>query len=193
MRDGEVFEHDGNRFRVYLRADDTHGAPWNEEDGHGPVSDWRSRGCNGHYAKSPGERLLFCTRTHAMFYDFAEAIRIAHRDGWGFMPLPLTTVSDASGHTVSAGPFKAHHPTDINAATREVYAQHRATFPTIRAYRAAAEEADFKRMQDWCDEVWIYIGVIVELVNADDEPMGYSESLWGIESDADEYIADTAM
>lgn len=63
---------------VALKYDADHGAPWDECDGHGPVSEWRDKD-----SKRPGERILCADRHRARFYDFAEAVKIARRDGWG--------------------------------------------------------------------------------------------------------------
>ena len=76
-------EVDGFTLTATIYHDDSHCAPWEAEDGHGPVSDWRSVGYRGHPAKSPGERPLCADRGSARFYDFAEACRIALREGWG--------------------------------------------------------------------------------------------------------------
>lgn len=56
-----------------------------------------------------------------------------------------------------------------------------------RAHKAAM--ADFNRLRDWCLDRWGYVGVIV---TCDDLPGNPSESLWGIESDAGEYLAEVA-
>lgn len=57
--------------------DEDMGPPWKEHDGHGPVSDWTSR------AKRAGELVLNEDRGSRRYYDFAEAVKIAKRDGWG--------------------------------------------------------------------------------------------------------------
>ena len=80
----ELGERKGLRFVAELHPDEDHSAPWEECDGHGPVSDWTSRG------KSPGE-LVLCDdnpsglrgRTNRRFYDFQKACRIARLAGWG--------------------------------------------------------------------------------------------------------------
>lgn len=76
---GEVssIEEDGFEVTATIYHDDTQEAPWDREDGHGPVSEWTSRG------KAPGERLLHKDHGSSRFYDFAEAVKIARRDGWG--------------------------------------------------------------------------------------------------------------
>ena len=67
-------------YRVEIVADNDHGSPWEENDGHGPVSEWTQRG------KEPGEYVLCEDRGSFRYYDFAEACRIARRDGWGSEP-----------------------------------------------------------------------------------------------------------
>jgi len=77
---GSTIESDVDGFRVVatLYADDDIGAPWERDDGHGPVSGWTTRG------KAAGERVLREDRRSRRYYDFAEAVRIARRDGWGY-------------------------------------------------------------------------------------------------------------
>lgn len=70
-------EKDGFTFSVTKEHDHDAGTPWEREDGHGPVSDWESRD------KLPGELILNSDHGSKRFYDFAEACRIALRDGWG--------------------------------------------------------------------------------------------------------------
>lgn len=49
-------------------------------DGHGPVTAWTTR------SKHPGELVINKDRGRARYYDFAEACRIARRDGWDAEP-----------------------------------------------------------------------------------------------------------
>lgn len=76
----ETIEHNGRTYRVEIEPDYDHGAPWEEEDGHGPVSEWTAR------AKLPGEVIIAQDRGSYRYYDFAEACRIARRDGWDAKP-----------------------------------------------------------------------------------------------------------
>ena len=76
----ETIEHNGRTYRVEIEPDYDHGAPWEEEDGHGPVSEWTSR------AKLPGEVIIAKDRGSYRYYDFAGACRIARRDGWDAKP-----------------------------------------------------------------------------------------------------------
>lgn len=59
-----------------------------------------------------------------------------------------------------------------------------------RAHRAAM--ADFNRLREWCAGRWSYVGIEVTLLDDFGDDMGESESLWGAESDADEYLAEVA-
>ena len=70
-------EVDGFRVVATIVADNDSEAPWESEDGHGPVSDWTNR------PKSPGERVLCEDREYRRYYDVQEAMAIAKRDGWG--------------------------------------------------------------------------------------------------------------
>lgn len=86
--DGEVINgesitltFEGWRIVATIHDDDDNTAPWKQEDGHGPVSDWTSRD------KAPGELVLNEDGRSKRFYDFAEAVKIAKRDGWNAEPL----------------------------------------------------------------------------------------------------------
>jgi hypothetical protein len=76
----EKFTHNGIEFVATIKSDDSHGAPWEECDGHGIVSDWTKR------AKLPGELVLCENRGMRRFYDFAATVKIARRDGWDSAP-----------------------------------------------------------------------------------------------------------
>ena len=80
---GDVIRRNGRTFVVSIVPDSDMGPPWENEDGHGPVSDWTRR------AKAPGELILCSDRGSHRYYDFADAIRIAKRDGWGSSPYAL--------------------------------------------------------------------------------------------------------
>ena len=49
--------------------------------------------------------------------------------------------------------------------------------------------ADFRRLGAYLREEWIYVGVSV---TPEDEPETYARALWGIESDAEDYIREVA-
>lgn len=182
----------GFTLHATIEPDTEYGTPWDNEDGHGPVSDWTTRD------KLPGELILSNDRSSKRFYDFAEACRMARRDGWGFLPAPfrLTDASDGRRMAVCEEP-KRHGRTihvgygdDDNAAITDLYAVHRARYPSARAYAAAAARADYERLRAWCDDRWSYIGVVVT-VSRNGITLA-TESLCGIASDADEYLASVA-
>lgn len=191
--DNDTFQHEGATFRVAFPYDDTGDTPWEREDGHGPISEWR----NGRYSytgrpsKAPGERPLCSDHGSARFYDFAEACRIARRDGWSFLPGTLQTrqINATTWEAKTTG-FVALGG-DINEAIRNLYAAHRATM-SARAYAAGAAEQDFQRIRAWCNDQWSYVGVVVELLDDYGDATGETESLWGIESDANDYLEETA-
>lgn len=160
--DGEDFEHNGNRFRVAFPHDDAMGAPWEEHEGHGPVSDWRRAGYSGHVPKAPGERPLCSDRGSARFYDFAEAVRIAKRDGW-MSNADVLALSDPNRQKLTRSQLAAR----------------------------AAEE-DFQRLKAWCDDKWSWTGVVVTLLDDDGDATDETASLWGIESDAGDYLEEVA-
>ena len=76
----ETFDHKGRTYSVTIERDYDHGHPWDEECGHGPVSEWTTR------PKHPGELILCEERGKRRYYDFAEACRIALADGWDAEP-----------------------------------------------------------------------------------------------------------
>lgn len=187
----ETIKHNGKLYQVEIAPDYDHGAPWDEEDGHGPVTGWESR------SKAPGELVLSTDRGKSRFYDFAEAVRIARQDGWGFAAGRVQTSRNAHhGKRKFRATFTGRADLegfgpDINAAISDLYRAHKATFPTARAYHAAAARADYEYLRRWCADQWWYVGVVVREVR-NGSPVGPSESLWGIESEDSDYIAQVA-
>lgn len=58
---------------------------------------------------------------------------------------------------------------------------------------AHAAESDYRRLRGWCDDRWSYVGVIVTAYEDNDGECGRklgSASLWGVESDCRDYLAD---
>jgi hypothetical protein len=97
----ETFKHAGLTFRAETTPDECHGAPWEECDGHGPVSDWTTRD------KAPGERVLAQDRGSRRYYDAAEATRIAKRDGWGLAEDGIAALRDKLGRDPTRGDITA--------------------------------------------------------------------------------------
>lgn len=73
----KTIEHLGFTATITIHNDQHHGAPWEENDGHGIVSGWERRD------KRAGERILHSDRHSKRFYDMAATMRLAKRDGWG--------------------------------------------------------------------------------------------------------------
>ncbi len=76
---------------IYVRwyYDNDNGAPWEENDGHGPVREV-SRPYYGRPQKKSGERFLNRdpndSRKILYAYDWQEACRLARKDGWNTAP-----------------------------------------------------------------------------------------------------------
>lgn len=87
------------RVTVTTERDDDPSAPWEECDGHGPVSEWRSKD-----SKRPGERVLCSDGRGRMvrFYDWQAAIAEAKRDGWDAKPYKTGTKGQQAERAVAA-------------------------------------------------------------------------------------------
>jgi hypothetical protein len=168
----ETFYLDGRTFRVTVDHDAWHGAPWEEEDGHGVVSGWVRRD------KRPGERILCQDGSSKRFYDFAETMRIARRDGWGISQAEID---------------KLEAPATLHGVTSPVRKL------TRKQITALAVERDFQRLRAWCKDDWHYVAVSVCELNLSCPCCSQSlqdvrtESLCGIESDSYAYLAETAL
>ena len=91
-----TFTHNGRSFTAELHYDSDRGAPWEEEDNHGPVSDWELRN------KRPGEVIIAESGSFKRFYDFAEACRIARKDGWDVQPYRTGTARQIAARAALA-------------------------------------------------------------------------------------------
>jgi hypothetical protein len=152
LYDNDEFERGGRTFTFKTEGDDSHGAPWEEEDGHGVVSDWTRRD------KAPSERVLHADRSSKRYYDVAATMRIARKDDWGLCDADKAKLAKKLGRT-----------------------------PTHGDIVAEAVDRDYEHMRRWCADLWQYVGVIVT-----HEESGECESLWGIESEDDDYLEMTA-
>lgn len=129
---------------------------------------WERTDCHGPVtqwksrSKRPGEWVLSSSRGSNRFYDAQEATRIAKRDGWGIGDDECAALAAKLG--------------------RE---------PTRGEVVAAAVRRDFELLRGWCNDEWHYVGVCVRHVSQDEDEK-YSYALWGIESECDDYIQETA-
>ncbi len=190
---------DGYTLDFTTHHDDDADAPWDREDGHGPVSGWRRAGHNGHASKAPGERPLSIDRDgSARFYDFAKACRMARRDGWG-----LSDEAQAKLIAQLAAPKRRAVKSEYHVANgiRQDRITKWQTIPgrdpnkplTAGEIAAAAAQADYDRLRGWCDDQWHYVGVAVTVSRNGIRLTGdYDHAVWGIESDAGAYLAETA-
>lgn len=160
LYDGEKFERNGRTYRVNFPYDDDGRVPWEDNDGHGIVTDWTKRD------KKPGERVLCSDRSIKRFYDFAETMKKAKRESWGLGPEALAALEARLGRPAKPG---------------DIVAQ--------------SVENDFEFLKSWCDDKWQYIGVVVTHIETDsdgEETDGESDSLWGVESNAGDYLVEVA-
>lgn len=191
-------EIDGFTITATIHADTDTRTPWEDDCGHGPVSDWTRRD------KAPGELVLNSDHGSKRFYDYAEACRIARRDGWGTLaPYRMAETIQASDGTWLASATCQSKGTihgtgnDINEAIRSLYAAHRATFPSARAYAARAAMADYEVLRAWCNDEWTYCGIDVTVERDGVELVEqYECALWGVElnypGDNGSYLLDVA-
>lgn len=149
---GATAEVGGLTVTVTAEHDECHGAPWEEEDGHGPVTGWKWRD------KRPSERVLCTDRSAKRFYDFAEAMTIARRDGWG--------LSDEHARALAA---------KLGKVREEL---------TAGEIAGAAVERDFAHLAAWCSDQWEYVVICVKLTDADGRELG-CDSLGGVGSCGD--------
>lgn len=76
--------NNGLTFQADVQVDIDAEAPWDREDGHGPVRSVAYNRFSGNRTdKKPGERIIDVGNRTAWVYDFAEALKIAKRDNWG--------------------------------------------------------------------------------------------------------------
>ena len=62
---------------------------------------------------------------------------------------------------------------------------------TDREQAAKAVEWEFQHLRRWCQNLWSYIGVCVTLLDAEGKEIS-SESVWGFESEGDDYAEEAA-
>lgn len=108
MRDSPIeterFDHFGRAFEVSLYADYSHGAPWDEEDGHGPV-----RHIPYSESMAPGETFLAhgSARGYRYVYGFGAALVQASREGWGIGPRELELLTMRIGKKPTRAQIRA--------------------------------------------------------------------------------------
>jgi hypothetical protein len=81
----DTIEKHGKTYRIEWFFDADHGAPWQECDGHGFVTEFERR------SKRPGELILCDSRGSKRFYDFQASIERAKAEGWNTAPYDWPT------------------------------------------------------------------------------------------------------
>jgi hypothetical protein len=132
---------------VSVHQDQHMGEPWNEHDGHGIVSEWTTRN------KSAGELILHQDGRSKLFYDFAETMKIAKRDGWGLSPERLSKLEKRLGRK-----------------------------PTTGQIVADAVSRDFEHLRQWCNGDWCWFGYTTEINTPDGETIT-GDSCWGFDDE----------
>lgn len=192
--DGNVEERtiEGRVYRVRINVpyDEDMGAPWEEHDGHGPVSDWTTRD------KRPGEWVLASERGSKRYYDAQEANRIAEQDGWGLTEAHKAELLQrlAKNRVVRRSVGKATVTHRYGGLMQEFHrATETVTVPgrdpnkplTAGEVRAEAVRRDFEYLRRWANDQWHFVGVVVTLLGDDEDLDGlvatdFHNALWGI-------------
>lgn len=189
--DEEIIKKEGYVFKVFLPDDPDMDAPWDNADGHGPVSEWTRRD------KRPGEWELNSDHGSKRFYDAQEANKIAKRDGWGLCDKALQELRERINRVRKEvpGAQPGYHRVILELLPEDQWRE-----PTRGEIRAEAVRRDYEFLRGWCTDQWHYIGVCVMcLGKEEDDPdervrLDHFESkdLWGIEDNSDDYIEEVA-
>jgi hypothetical protein len=97
----DIIELNGRNYTVTTEYDDCMGAPWDEHDGHGIVSDWVTRD------KYAGEWILSEDRHSKRFYDYAGTMKKAKAEGWGLGPGRIAALTAKLGRAPTKGEITA--------------------------------------------------------------------------------------
>lgn len=145
-------EINGYTVRIRVHHDEGMGPPWEEHDGHGPVSDWfYHRPSSWASCKRPGQRVISKDGHNARFYDWQEATRIAKRDGWGLSDDVKMDLAKKLGRN-----------------------------PTRGEITAEAVRRDFEHLRARCNDEWHWLGYTTT-ITAPDGTEHDGDSCWGYE------------
>lgn len=187
------FTHKGHAFIARHYTDDDMGAPWKEHDGHGPVSGFRPL-----ETKRPGERPLgeLHRDNTTRFYDWQAAIETAKRDSWGLGPDALAELTKRLGKAPTARQIRAEAVQRdfdrLDGWARDDWQWIGVSVSPMVPTRARLESA----LSDiaGCDDIAAAQDTARAALIADDEYADetYDNALWGIESDAGDYLMTVA-
>lgn len=99
--DSFIFSHDGKTHLADVYTDDDRGAPWENSDCHGILSDWETR------SKLPGEWVLCEDRRARRFYDAQETMKKARAEKWGLSEPALAKLCESLGRPATRGEILA--------------------------------------------------------------------------------------
>lgn len=203
--DGDTFEYKGRTFKVFIRPEDGADPPWQDEDGHGPVTDWTTE------SKRPGWWLLATDRSSSRYYDAQAAMAKAKKEGWGLCDEAKAKLIErlARPRTLRRPKKGAKPMLNQTGFIRQTFSYANHQIETVNVpgrdpnkpltegeILAEAVRLDYEWLRGWCNDQWHYVGVIVVHVpNGVDErevEVDYSYALWRINSDDDDYIMDVA-
>jgi hypothetical protein len=115
--------------------------------------------------KHAGEWLLHSDRHSKRFYDFEATMKLAKADCWGLGDERLAALTAKLGRA-----------------------------PTKGEITAEAVRHDYEYLRGWCNDEWHWVGVCVTDITDDiHAETSYAYALWGIGSEDDEYIKETAQ
>lgn len=160
-------EVDGLTITARIERDDDYGAPWEEDDGHGIVSNWTSRD------KKPGERVLKDDRGSKRYYDFEASIAKAKKEGWG-----PTCYRTGDGKLFASQEEANKH---ADAHFRKTGAIISIEAGTKGDQATLAVERDFKAMKAWCNDEWFWCGIVLSVEKNGVVLAEHAASLWGID------------
>jgi hypothetical protein len=97
----DTIELNGRTYTVTTEYDDCMGAPWEEHDGLGIVSDWVTRD------KHAGEWILSSDHNSKRFYDYAGTMKKARAECWGLGPDRIAALTERTGRVPTKGEIVA--------------------------------------------------------------------------------------
>lgn len=179
----------GWTFKVEQVPDIDADPPWESDCGSVDVERRRGHHSGDGYVKGAGEVIIHEDRGTVWVVDFAAEVKRARAEGWGLSPgkdaevrLNLVLSGLTAGQRATTTLAEAKALADCLTLTKG-----------RKAVAAVLESMD--RSARWMRNQWHYIGVVVSI---DGAPDGWSfdpeetQSLWGVEDDATDHIAETA-
>ena len=195
IHDGDIVTFNGRDYRVNFEQDDDHGAPWEDCDGHGIVSEWTTRD------KRPGERVLNSDGRSKRFYDVQATMQLAQQECWSLSDKEMAELLEklARPRIVRRVVESRYH---VENGIRKDYITEWKTVtipgrdpakPLTRGeIVAAAVDADYEFLRSWCNDEWHHCGIVVTHIPHGMEPgeveNDYGHAVWGFADNDYEYL-----